>query len=71
MTGRGITCSRCGQPVDSAPPCPSRPFTAGYYVAAAWADFANPGEEYICDACMFADPRYIAVYGQHPGPSHE
>nr|WP_143838143.1 hypothetical protein [Nitrospira cf. moscoviensis SBR1015] len=37
--------------------------TAGYYVAEAWQKYANPGEVYICDSCMWADPRYIADYG--------
>lgn len=39
--------------------------TAGYYVAAAWSAFTNPGELYVCESCMWADPRYIAVYGRH------
>lgn len=40
--------------------------TAGYYLAAAFPQFAHPGEIYICDDCMWADPRYIAVYGLRP-----
>jgi len=42
--------------------------TAGYYVASAWQKCANPGEVYICDACMWADPRYIADYGLASSP---
>jgi len=37
--------------------------TMGYYLATGWPDFSNPGEEYICDECMFKDARYIAIYG--------
>jgi hypothetical protein len=39
--------------------------TAGYYDVRgnAWEQFSNPGEDFICDACMWSDPRYIAVYG--------
>ena len=37
----------------------------GYYVAAAWKKYTRPDEIYICDTCMFADPRYIADYGDH------
>lgn len=40
-------------------------FTAGFYKRAGWAEFFNEGEGRICDACMFADPRYIAIYGVH------
>lgn len=40
-------------------------FTAGYYEVkdGQWSAFANPGERYLCDNCMYKDPRYIAVYG--------
>jgi len=54
-------CSRCHK--DTGSPLPDGGMTAGYYVAAGWPEFANPGEVYICDACMWADPRYQAVYG--------
>lgn len=42
--------------------------TVGYYDAKGWPQFANPGEVFICDACMWEDPRYIAIYG-HTHPS--
>lgn len=54
-------CSRCSKDTDS--PLPGIGMTAGYYVAKAWIQFANPGEVFICDNCMWTDPRYIAVYG--------
>lgn len=61
-----ITCSRCQQEIDSPAPT-GEGFTAGYYVVAAWQDFCNDGEVYVCDACMWADHRYIAVYGKVQG----
>jgi len=36
--------------------------TAGYYYD--WPKMMNPGELFVCDACMWVDPRYIAVYGR-------
>jgi hypothetical protein len=60
---RTVDCSRCGKIIDSPPPEPSE-MTAGYYIAAGHQQFANPGEVYVCDACMWADPRYIAVHGR-------
>jgi hypothetical protein len=56
-------CSRCNKDTGSPLPNPSGGMTAGYYVAAGWKQFANREEVYICDACMWSDPRYIAVYG--------
>lgn len=59
-----IVCSRCRKVViDAAKECNGT--TAGYYEVARgqWRKFANVGEQYLCDACMFADPRYIAIYG--------
>jgi hypothetical protein len=58
---KGI-CSRCHKEIDNFSP-PTGGMTAGYYVAAGWAKYANDGEVYICDDCMFHDPRYIADYG--------
>lgn len=61
-------CSRCLEAIKDFEP-PGDGMTAGYYVAAAWGKYANPGEVYICDACMWADARYIADYGPRPLPS--
>jgi hypothetical protein len=54
-------CSRCNK--DTGSPLPDDGATAGYYVAAGWLKFANPDEKFICDSCMWSDPRYIAIYG--------
>lgn len=39
--------------------------TGGFYRRSGWPDFFDAGEERVCDDCMFADPRYIKVYGRH------
>ena len=61
-------CSRCTKPIRDFEPPKEGEMTAGYYVAAAtnWKKYANHGEVYICDACMWSDPRYIADYGVTP-----
>jgi hypothetical protein len=53
-----IKCDRCKKEVDGAV---DGILSAGCYVG--WLKFMNPGEHLICDACMWSDPRYIAVYG--------
>lgn len=61
-------CSRCFRDLDEEIRA-SRKFmglgTIGYYevVSGYWSQFADPGEKYLCDACVWSDPRYIAVYG--------
>lgn len=57
-----IKCDRCNKFVDSPPPGVGA--TVGYY--SAWFGMTNPGEEHVCDACMWSDPRYIAAYGVTP-----
>lgn len=58
-------CSRCNKDISELVVHNSEGMTMGYYGAADWSAFSNPGEIYICDACMFQDPRYITVYGRH------
>lgn len=62
-----VTCSRCHTNLPGSV-LPDGVMTAGYYDVrgtGGWADYANPGEQFICDSCMWADPRYIAVHGLH------
>ncbi len=62
-----IVCDRCHQIVPHAiKDCHGT--TGGYYEVShgQWHQFANYGEQYLCDACMWTDPRYIAVYGERP-----
>jgi hypothetical protein len=48
-------------------------FTAGFYVrdpsGGGWEKWMFPEEKIVCDVCMQADPRYLAVYG--PAPKRE
>jgi hypothetical protein len=59
-----VTCSRCHTVLPGSK-LPDGGMTAGYYDVRGtngWADYANPGEQYLCDTCMWADPRYIRDY---------
>lgn len=71
-----VTCDRCGKTIEGlhfpADPEPgSIGGTSGYYDTSGqtWGQFAKPGEMTVCDACMWADPRYIAAYGHHAVPA--
>jgi hypothetical protein len=57
-----ITCSRCDAQIEESG---FPDMTAGYYDCRTgyWHKFALPGETFLCDACMFKDEKYIAVYG--------
>lgn len=57
-------CSRCYKDLTDLIALSDEGMTIGYYRAKGWAEFCNPGEENICDDCMFKDPRYIAIYGE-------
>jgi hypothetical protein len=56
-------CDRCHEPIDGFR---TERETAGYYDTSSeyWQQFANEGEEKVCDRCMWTDPRYVAVYGE-------
>lgn len=58
-------CSRCTKVIERFVPPDAGGMTAGYYVAAAWAKYTNPGEVYVCESCVWSDPRYIADYGDN------
>ena len=38
-------------------------FTAGFYDMTKWEEYRRENEQYVCDSCMFADPRYVERYG--------
>lgn len=63
-----LTCCRCKKSIDGFKDHLTGT-TAGYYEVheGYWQAFANVGEKIVCDPCMFADERYIAVYGQRAG----
>lgn len=68
-----IHCDRClktkpGYVVDG-------PFgmSAGCYMVGKgshWHEMARPGEEVVCDDCMWEDPKYIARYGDRRPHAH-
>jgi hypothetical protein len=73
MTTIHVYCDRCNKHIGGA--FTSRRdtgyFTAGYYDVTPgmhgknqWARYARDGERNVCDACMWADPKYIAEHGQ-------
>lgn len=53
-------CSRCHRDLGTYDP--SESFTSGFYVVESgrWSRYANVGERFLCDACMWADPAYLA-----------
>lgn len=55
-------CDRCKQKISGDE---GATFTSGFYYVSSgyWARFARPYETVVCDDCMFADPGYIAIYG--------
>lgn len=57
-------CNRCHQLIDGFRSPTEGECTAGYYLAAGWMKYCNPGEIIVCDRCMWSDQRYIAVYGE-------
>jgi hypothetical protein len=66
---QAMVCSRCLAKIDGEKiTLPhGAEVTLGYYEVAAgyWHKFAEPGEVLLCDACMWADPRYQTIYGVH------
>ena len=60
-------CGRCHKIVEQEPFNP-RGFTAGYYDVQGdpnveWGCYARPGEKYLCDSCMWSDPKFILRRG--------
>lgn len=55
-------CDRCEKLIEGDE---GQNFTSGFYIVdqGCWSQFANPYETVVCDECMWADPRYIAIYG--------
>lgn len=64
-----LHCGRCDKLVDTDGP--PKGMTAGYYDCTGdpglneWARYAQPGEKYLCDACMWGTPDFIARRGVH------
>ena len=58
-----VVCDRCGARFHEID-FPIKGMTAGFYIAAGWPEFFDPGEEYLCDDCVHYDARYIKIYGK-------
>jgi hypothetical protein len=55
-----VICDRCKQIVEGIR---GEEFTAGFYDMTKWEEYRRENEQYVCDSCMFADPKYVARYG--------
>jgi len=55
-----VTCDRCQQIVEGIR---GEEFSAGFYDMIKWEEYRRDNERYVCESCMFADPRYIERYG--------
>lgn len=67
-----LTCDRCHKVIEGF--TDGAGMTAGYYEGGSgsyWAKFMGKEEKRVCDACMWADDRYRAVYGQRHRPAAE
>ena len=55
-----VICDRCKQIVEGIR---GEEFTAGLYDMTKWEEYRHENEQYVCDSCMFADPKYVEHYG--------
>ena len=55
-----VTCNRCKQIVEGIR---GEEFTAGFYEMTKWDEYKRENEQYVCNSCMFADPKYVERYG--------
>jgi hypothetical protein len=62
-----LTCPRCKTAVEGSASWSPGQMTVGWYHRAGWAGFMRADEQLLCDACMWAEPRYVEVYGPHFG----
>lgn len=60
-----IHCDRCGQDKEGSV---DLYFSSGCYVVyglSYWTKFSRPGENIICDDCMWEEEEYIAEFGDN------
>jgi predicted RNA-binding Zn-ribbon protein involved in translation (DUF1610 family) len=55
-----VLCDRCNQIVEGIR---GKQFTAGFYDMTKCEEYRRENEQYVCDSCMFADPKYVERYG--------
>ena len=63
-----VICDRCKQIVEVIR---GEKFTAGIYDMTKWEEYRRENERYVCDSCMFADPKYLERYGSCFSPQAE
>jgi hypothetical protein len=56
-----IICDRCKQVVEGIQA--ENEFTGGFFDMTKWEEYRRENELRVCDACMFADPKYLERYG--------
>ena len=55
-----VICDRCKQIVEGIR---GEEFIAGFYEMTKWNEYQRENEQYVCNSCMFADPKYVERYG--------
>jgi hypothetical protein len=55
-----VICDRCKQTLEGIR---GDEFIAGFYDMTKWEEYRHENEQYVCDSCMFADPKYVERYG--------
>ena len=55
-----VICDRCKQIVEGIR---GEEFTAGFYDMTKWEEYRRENEQYVCESCIFADPKYVERYG--------
>jgi len=55
-----VMCDRCKHLVEGIR---GEEFSAGFYDMSKWEEYRRDNECYVCESCMFADPKYIERFG--------
>ena len=55
-----VICDCCKQIVEGIR---REQFTSGFYDMTKWEEYRRENEQYVCESCMFADPKYVERYG--------
>ena len=55
-----VTCDRCKKVVEGIQ---GKDFIGGFFEMTKWQEYRLENEQYVCDSCMLADPKYVESYG--------
>ena len=55
-----VICDRCKQIVEGIR---GEEFTSGFYDMTKWEEYRREKEQYVCESCMFTDPKHVERYG--------